>query len=54
VLSIALSHKLSSERIKEVVHPSANVCMHHVELREASEVDDQVRAWLAEAHADAA
>jgi hypothetical protein len=53
VLTIALPHELTSERFKEVVHPSANVWMHHIEIRDATEVDDQVGAWLAEASASA-
>ena len=53
VLSIALPHELTSERFKEVVHPSANMWMHHIELHDATEVDDHVVAWLAEAYASA-
>jgi hypothetical protein len=53
VLSIALPREVSSDRFKEVVHPSANVWMHHLELHEASELDDQVLGWLAEAYANA-
>jgi hypothetical protein len=36
-----------------VVHPSPNVWMHHLELHEPSEIDDQVRGWLEEAYANA-
>jgi hypothetical protein len=54
VLSIALSRELSSDRIKEVAHPSPDVWMHHGELRTAREIDQQVRAWLDEAYAGAA
>jgi hypothetical protein len=50
VLSIALPHEAESDRFKEVVHPSTNVWMHHIELHEPTQVDDQVRAWLAEAY----
>ncbi|WP_131104410.1 DUF5655 domain-containing protein [Ornithinimicrobium sufpigmenti] len=53
VLSIALPHESPSDRFKEVVHPSANIWMHHLELHEATEVDHQVAAWLAEAYASA-
>lgn len=53
VLSIALPREISSDRFKEVVHPSANVWMHHLELHEASELDVQVLGWLAEAYANA-
>lgn len=53
VLSIALPHEVASDRFKEVVHPSTNVWMHHLELHETSELDDQVLGWLTEAYASA-
>lgn len=53
VLSIALPREVTSARFKEVAHPSASVWMHHIELHEASELDDQVIGWLAEAYASA-
>lgn len=53
VLSIALPREVTSARFKEVAHPSANVWMHHIELHEASELDDQVLGWLTEAYASA-
>lgn len=53
VLSIALPHEIRSDRFKEVAHPSAHVWMHHLELREVAEVDDEVQQWLAEAYASA-
>ena len=43
VLSIALPRKVASDRFKEVVHPSAEVWMHHLE-RDPAQVDDEVRA----------
>lgn len=49
VLSIATPRPIASGRFKEVVHPSPNTWMHHLELRDASEVDDEVRDWLAQA-----
>jgi hypothetical protein len=54
VLSIALPREVASERVKEVVHPSPHVWMHHLELDDVSQVDDEVRAWLEEAWAHAA
>jgi hypothetical protein len=54
VLSIALPREVASERFKEVVHPSPHVWMHHLELDDVSQVDDEVRAWLGEAWAHAA
>lgn len=53
VLTIALSAEVKSDRFKEIAHPSANVWMHHMELHDPSELDDQVLGWLAEAHAAA-
>ena len=53
VLSIALPFEVESDRFKEVVHPSAHVWMHHLELRGTDEVDDEVRGWLELAHAEA-
>lgn len=50
VLSIALPHEAESDRFKEVAHPSKNVWMHHLELTEAGQLDDEVLAWLAEAY----
>jgi hypothetical protein len=50
VLSIALPREVTSDRVKEVAHPSRHVWMHHLELRDASQVDEQVRAWLQEAY----
>jgi hypothetical protein len=52
-LSIALPHELASARFKSLAHPSPSVWMHHLELAEPAEVDDEVRGWLAEAFANA-
>ena len=53
VLSIVLPREVASDRFKSVAHPSTEVWMHHVELRSAGEIDDEVRDWLAEAYANA-
>lgn len=53
VLSLALRRRLDSPRFKEVAHPAARVWMHHLELHQTAELDEQVRAWLAEAYASA-
>jgi hypothetical protein len=53
VLSLALPHELRSPRIKEVAHPSAKVWMHHLELRDAGQLDAEVRGWLADAYSSA-
>lgn len=49
VLSIALPRLVSSDRFKEVAHPSSRVWIHHLELRDSTQIDDEVRGWLAEA-----
>ena len=53
VVSIALDHEVESERFKEVAHPAPTVWMHHLEVRDPGEVDDEVRGWLAEAYSGA-
>lgn len=53
VLSLPLSHEIASPRFKEIVRPSRSVWMHHLELRTAAEVDEEVRAWLALAYVQA-
>lgn len=50
VLSLALPREVVSHPFKEVVHPSSQVWMHHLELDDAAQVDNQVRAWLQEAY----
>jgi hypothetical protein len=49
VLSIALGRHDPSPRFKEVVHPTARHWMHHLEIRDAGDVDDEVVGWLIEA-----
>jgi uncharacterized protein DUF5655 len=49
VLSIALGRHDPSPRFKEVVHPAPATWMHHLELHDADEVDDEVVGWLREA-----
>ncbi|WP_043497657.1 DUF5655 domain-containing protein [Georgenia sp. SUBG003] len=50
VLSIALPQAETSHRFKEVVHPSGRVWMHHLELDDVAQVDDEVAGWLARAY----
>lgn len=50
VLSLALPHELGSPRIKETVHPSPKVWMHHLELHDPAGVDTEVTRWLSEAY----
>lgn len=54
VLSIALPRRLGSRRFKSVVHPSRRVWMHHIELHDESEVDDEIAHWLRDAYSSAA
>lgn len=49
VLSVALPREDRSPRWKEVVHPSPQTWMHHLELRAVEDIDDEVERWLAEA-----
>jgi hypothetical protein len=53
VLSLAFDHPVDSARFKQVVHPSPRVWLHHLELRSADEVDEQVQQWLLETAAAA-
>ena len=49
VLSVVLGRHDPSPRWKEVVHPAAAHWMHHLEIHDAAEIDDEVAAWLREA-----
>ena len=49
VLTVALRRRDPSPRWKEVVEPAPGRFTHHLELRSAAEIDDEVRAWLREA-----
>ena len=53
VLSIALRRRIRSSRWKEVVEPQPGRYMHHLEVRDARDVDATVRRWVAEAWKDA-
>jgi hypothetical protein len=54
VLSIALARHDASPRFKQVAHPAPHVWMHHLEIRDLSELDDEVGGWLREAFENAA
>lgn len=54
VLTLALRRRDPSPRWKEVVEPAPGRFTHHLELRSAADVDDEVRAWLREAWEGAA
>ena len=49
VLTVALRRRDPSPRWKQVVEPAPGRFTHHLELRSAEEIDDEVRGWLAEA-----
>ena len=53
VMSIGLPYALRSERFKTVVHPARTTWMHHLEVHDVTEVDDEVAGWLREAAAAA-
>jgi hypothetical protein len=46
VLSIALRRRIESPRWKEVVRPASTTWMHHLEIRDVAELDDEVAGWL--------
>jgi hypothetical protein len=50
VLSIALTRHDRSARFKQVAHPAPRIWMHHMEIRDLSQLDDEVAAWLREAY----
>jgi hypothetical protein len=49
VLSFALGRHDPSRRLKEVMHPSPRHWMHHLEINDADDIDDEVVGWLREA-----
>ncbi|HEY5184193.1 MAG TPA: DUF5655 domain-containing protein [Actinomycetes bacterium] len=50
VLSVARARHDQSPHFKPVAHPALTVWMHHLELRCAAELDDEVADWLREAY----
>lgn len=53
VLTVALTRRDPSPRWKEVVQPRPGLHVHHLELRDAADVDEEVAQWLREAYAAA-
>ncbi|MDT0164561.1 DUF5655 domain-containing protein [Actinotalea sp. AC32] len=49
VVSFALGRIEASDRVKEVAHPSTHHWIHHVEVRDPSDVDAELTSWLREA-----
>ncbi len=54
VLTVALTSPDPSPRFKEVVEVRPRLWNHHLEIREVSEVDQQVLEWVDRAWAQAA
>lgn len=50
VLSLPLPRNTASPRFKEIVQPSPGKWMHHLELRDSSQLDDEVFQWMREAY----
>ena len=50
VLSFALGREDRSARFKQVSHPSPKHWMHHVEIHDPDDLDDEVATWLREAY----
>ncbi|GAB3326410.1 hypothetical protein GCM10027451_51770 [Geodermatophilus aquaeductus] len=48
-LSVGLGRRDPSPRWKQVVHPSPRHWVHHLEVHDPAEIDDEVAAWLREA-----
>ncbi len=51
-LSFKLSRELASPRVRKTVRSSVHRRAHFVDLRAPEDVDDEIRAWLAEAYLD--
>jgi hypothetical protein len=49
VLTVGLRRRDGSPRWKQIVEPARGRFAHHLELRSAAEVDDEVAGWLQEA-----
>ena len=49
VLAIGLDRRDPSPRWKEIAHPTPRHWIHHLELRDPTDVDDDVETWLLEA-----
>jgi hypothetical protein len=49
VLSVVLDRHDDSTRWKEVAHPAPTSWMHHLEVADPAEIDDEVARWLREA-----
>ena len=50
-LTFDLDHRVEDERIAEAVEPKPGRWTHHVVIEDPGDLDDHVKAWLAEAYA---
>ena len=50
VLSVSLPRHDPSPRFKEVVHPTGQQWLHHLEVHDLGELDAEVEGWLAESY----
>lgn len=53
VLTLGFDHRHPSPRWKAIVEPAPGRFTHHLELRSATDVDDEVRRWVSDAWAGA-
>ena len=53
VLSIALGRLVESARFKEVAHPTPAHWIHHLEIHNLTDLDNEVADWLRVAAAEA-
>ena len=49
VLTVVLGRRDPSPRWKEVLHPARAHWVHHLELHDPAEMDDEVAGWVREA-----
>ena len=49
VLSIALGRHDASRRFKQVAHPATKHWIHHLEIHDIGDIDEQVVGWIREA-----
>jgi hypothetical protein len=54
VLTLGFRRRDASPRWKQVVEPAPGRFTHHLELYSPADIDDEVRAWLEDAWAEAA
>src|SRR3954452_2613405 len=53
ILSIAYTHRIVSDRFRDVVQPRPNIWQHHLWVEHPDQLDEEVFAWLEAAYDDA-